>query len=314
MIIYTPPKPADHPQSIPIIGLSGGGLDLPGARSRAGKSTRPAATPASSTSPTMASRRTCCKSNWTGQALLRPAARRAKLAIELEKSAAAWATSHARQVLDEGSAPDLKEAFMYLAAAPRPARAPDGAVSYPKSLARDLPGFQTDLATYGHHMGTLSRRLMRLIALSLDLDETISTRLLPVTRLAVRLLHYPPQESAGFNNQLGAGAHTDWGAITLLLQDDAGGLEVRNAAGDWVRASPVPGTLRDQSRRSDPPLDQRPLPIHPASRAQQGCRPRPLTRSRPSAARITISASSACRPAVPSRASRIIPSARSAST
>src|SRR5262249_33857593 len=61
--------------------------------------------------------------------------------------------------------------------------------------------------------------------------------------LAVRLLHYPPQVATGPRNQLGAGAHTDWGAVTMLLQDDRGGLEVRKSAGDWIRAEPIPGPV-----------------------------------------------------------------------
>ena len=59
----------------------------------------------------------------------------------------------------------------------------------------------------------------------------------------MRLLHYPQHPNDATANQLGAGAHTDWGLITLLLQDDAGGLEVRNAAGQWLRADPIDGTF-----------------------------------------------------------------------
>jgi isopenicillin N synthase-like dioxygenase len=59
----------------------------------------------------------------------------------------------------------------------------------------------------------------------------------------VRLLHYPPHPAQASANQLGAGTHADWGLITLLLQDDVGGLEVRNAAGQWLRADPIDGTF-----------------------------------------------------------------------
>ena len=37
--------------------------------------------------------------------------------------------------------------------------------------------------------------------------------------------------------------HSDSGAFTILWQDDSGGLEVRNGAGDWVGATPIPNTL-----------------------------------------------------------------------
>ena len=56
-------------------------------------------------------------------------------------------------------------------------------------------------------------------------------------------MRYPPQPFDAKDNQIGAGAHTDWGWITLLVQDEHGGLEVETAAGDWVRAEPIPGTI-----------------------------------------------------------------------
>ena len=42
---------------------------------------------------------------------------------------------------------------------------------------------------------------------------------------------------------LGRGAHTDWGLITLLLQDAVGGLEVRNVDGEWLKAPCIENTF-----------------------------------------------------------------------
>jgi isopenicillin N synthase-like dioxygenase len=146
-----------------------------------------------------------------------------------------------RQTLDAGSAPDFKESFMYLAAPPANG---GSAIDNPlNQWPADFADFEPQMAVYGYHVGVLGRQLMRLIALSLELPEDFFADAFARSSFAVRLLHYPPQSAAGANNQIGAGAHTDWGAITILLQDDAGGLEVRNAAGEWICADPIPGAL-----------------------------------------------------------------------
>lgn len=56
---------------------------------------------------------------------------------------------------------------------------------------------------------------------------------------SIRLLHYPPDKSND-ERQLGAGAHTDFGAITLLLQDQIGGLQVWDYGNEeWKDVQPV---------------------------------------------------------------------------
>jgi isopenicillin N synthase-like dioxygenase len=59
----------------------------------------------------------------------------------------------------------------------------------------------------------------------------------------VRLVHYPPQPANALPDEKGCGAHTDWGAFTFLLQDDAGGLQVWDQSDGWVHATPIPGTF-----------------------------------------------------------------------
>jgi isopenicillin N synthase-like dioxygenase len=149
------------------------------------------------------------------------------------------------QTLDQGSPADLKESFM-IGADPGPdhpftlRKVPQYG---PNQWPDGLPGFQGQMTEYSDCIVRLGRHLMSLIALSLELDEGFFVAGLGTPMYTVRILHYPPHPANAAFNQLGAGAHTDWGAITMLLQDDVGGLEVQNAQGDWIRATPIPGTL-----------------------------------------------------------------------
>ena len=69
---------------------------------------------------------------------------------------------------------------------------------------------------------------------------------------SIRVLHYPPSDSQRKNKtiashaaagSIGCGEHSDYGTITLLFQDDVGGLEVRNRQGEFVPAVPEPGVV-----------------------------------------------------------------------
>lgn len=56
---------------------------------------------------------------------------------------------------------------------------------------------------------------------------------------SIRLLHYPPHPDTKDDSLVGTGAHTDFGAITLLLQDGNSGLQVLNqATNEWLDVEP----------------------------------------------------------------------------
>jgi len=148
------------------------------------------------------------------------------------------------QDLEQTGTPDLKEAF-YLGV--------DLPEDDPRVLARKvnhgpnqwprLPGFRNVMEDYFAAMLDLSVRLMGAIALSLDLAEDHFAGFCSEAVALLRLLHYPQQRANGLPSEKGCGAHTDWGAITLLLQDDAGGLQIRDPAHGWLHAPPLHGTF-----------------------------------------------------------------------
>jgi isopenicillin N synthase-like dioxygenase len=83
--------------------------------------------------------------------------------------------------------------------------------------------------------------IMEGLALSLGLDaQYFREHYTADPTVLFRIFHYPPDVPA--SAQWGVGEHTDYGLLTLLAQDDAGGLQVKSKDG-WTDAPPIPGTL-----------------------------------------------------------------------
>ena len=106
-----------------------------------------------------------------------------------------------------------------------------------------IPEFREQMVAYQAAMRGLGDHLLSLVALSLDLEADWFDKHHDWPSAVLRLVRYPPHPKSAAFNQLGAGAHTDWGGITLLAQDDIGGLEVRNASNEWVAAPPIAGSF-----------------------------------------------------------------------
>jgi isopenicillin N synthase-like dioxygenase len=142
------------------------------------------------------------------------------------------------QRLDNESPGDLKESFNFTTGGV------PGSPGYRESLwPDDLTGFREGLEAYNQAMRGLGLHVSRLISLSLGMPFNHFDKTFDPQKSPLRILRYPPHPKKTEFNQLGAGAHTDWGWMTLLAQDPLGGLEVETATGDWVRVDPIPGTF-----------------------------------------------------------------------
>ena len=85
---------------------------------------------------------------------------------------------------------------------------------------------------------------MSLLALSLDLPKDYFKDFNQDPAVTLRMLHYPPQPENPLPNEKGCGAHTDFGGLTLLLQDQNGGLQVWDRdAETWLDALPIEGSF-----------------------------------------------------------------------
>ena len=113
----------------------------------------------------------------------------------------------------------------------------------PNRWPSDMPALRPALYPFYLGMTECAKRLARAFALSLDLPEDffVGSCRKPISRSAI--IYYPPQPPDLGHEQFGVAPHTDYGCMTLLWQDEIGGLEVQGLDGEWVTAHPLPGTL-----------------------------------------------------------------------
>ena len=112
-----------------------------------------------------------------------------------------------------------------------------------RNLFPQIPGFRETVLEYLDRMTDLGHVLMRGMGLSLGLDADFFRRELTADPVILfRIFHYPPLRPQADDSLWSVGEHTDYGLLTILKQDETGGLEVKSR-GRWVEASPIPDTF-----------------------------------------------------------------------
>jgi polar amino acid transport system ATP-binding protein len=141
--------------------------------------------------------------------------------------------------------PDWKEG-LYLGSElpPDHPRVRAGVILHGPNLWPDLPGFRDTVLAYLDALSAVGQALMRGCALGLGLPEHyFAEHGTANPLLLLRFFNYPSQPvPKDLPVQWGVGEHTDYGLLTILWQDEVGGLQVR--AGDrWFDAPPIPNTF-----------------------------------------------------------------------
>jgi isopenicillin N synthase-like dioxygenase len=110
----------------------------------------------------------------------------------------------------------------------------------PNLFPSNIPGFRETALEYLAVMTELGHTLMRGIALSLGLDEDYFDEHYTGDPLILfRIFNYPAPPMATGDGGWGVGEHTDYGLLTILKQDESGGLQVKSQS-QWIEAPPVP--------------------------------------------------------------------------
>jgi len=142
---------------------------------------------------------------------------------------------------------DLKEVFFW--GAETAADDPDVLANKPMVAVNqwpeaEFPALRRDLLPYYNAVCDVARHVMAAIAVSLDqaADRFAPHYAKPLAR--GQLVYYPPSTQQDEREErFGVAPHTDFGVLTLLLQDDSGGLQVQSKSGGWIEAPPIPRTL-----------------------------------------------------------------------
>lgn len=151
-----------------------------------------------------------------------------------------WA-AEGDESLDENSvAVDRKESFnIGFDLAPDDPRVLRDAPFRGVNVWPDVAGFRDTMLAYYDAALELGVAIHRAFAADLGLASDHFTASFKDPLAALRLLHYPA--ASGVANEIGAGAHIDYGAITLLMTDGEPGLQVRPRGGDWTDVPHVDG-------------------------------------------------------------------------
>lgn len=107
----------------------------------------------------------------------------------------------------------------------------------------ELAGFRQSVTAYHDALCDLGRRLIAVAAMALGGDpaELLPAFERPTTWL--RLLHYPPLPPDSPSDLFGSAPHSDFGCLTILAQDEVGGLQVLTPDGAWGDVPAIPGAF-----------------------------------------------------------------------
>ncbi|KXS19997.1 thymine dioxygenase [Gonapodya prolifera JEL478] len=132
--------------------------------------------------------------------------------------------------------PDIKESFE-IGKEPHP--------KFANKWPEHMPEFRSNVMPFWERCHELHLKVLDAIALGFELPSGYFTPFADKKDHNLRVLYYPEVEVSKLlkPGQARIGAHTDYGTLTLLFQDSVGGLQVQTPQGDWVDATPIPGSI-----------------------------------------------------------------------
>ncbi|RQW62564.1 isopenicillin N synthase family dioxygenase [Vibrio viridaestus] len=174
-----------------------------------------------------------------GKLFALPEEEKKKISIEESSNHRGWGRLSAEK-LDPLGELDCKESFdMALDLSPFHSQVSRCPKLYGPNQYPDIQGFAQAVSQHYSLTLDVGLRILKAMALALGEEENFFSKSFSLPISVLRMLHYPSQTLASN----GAGAHTDYGCITLLYQEESGGLQVLNKQDQWIEAPPVEGAF-----------------------------------------------------------------------
>ncbi len=150
-------------------------------------------------------------------------------------------TPFGKEIAKDAKVHDLKE-FWHVGRT-LPEGHPLAEVMAPNMWPSEIDGFEKTFRALYDAFETAGDRILRAIALHLNMPEDYFVSTVEDGNSVMRLLHYPPLGDDVPEGAVRAAAHGDINTITLLLGAEEAGLELLNKQGEWIPVSPPSGAL-----------------------------------------------------------------------
>ncbi|MDO6563664.1 2-oxoglutarate and iron-dependent oxygenase domain-containing protein [Amphritea sp. 1_MG-2023] len=168
-----------------------------------------------------------------------------KLTIDITRSSnhRGYGRMKAEQ-LDPHHPSDIKETFDMALNLPadHPLIGSERPLYGPNQYPLTPPDFQQKMERHYWDMLALGKTILSALAMALGIDKAFFEDKFEHPLSVLRFIHYPEVSTDGAPH-IGAGAHTDYGCITILWQDETGGLQVQDSNGNWIDAPPIDGAF-----------------------------------------------------------------------
>ena len=165
-----------------------------------------------------------------------------KQCYRISKQHRGWLARGGAKMQDDAQA-DQKESFLWGYEDEQGFTESDHELRGPNQWPDFVPGLQKSAMDYFTQADQVARHLMRGFALGLKLDPDFFLRSCERPLSRASFVYYPAQNNHSDSQAFGVGPHTDFGVLTVLCQDNRGGLQVESLDGEWIEAPPIEDTL-----------------------------------------------------------------------